>query len=58
MRRPGGTVRDQLAQALSASMPASGLEDSVFMKPSHLHLTLVMFKLYSDARRHQAAQVR
>ncbi|KAG2430371.1 hypothetical protein HYH02_013733 [Chlamydomonas schloesseri] len=36
--------------------PGSGLEPSVFMKPQHLHLTLAMLKLYSDQKRHAAAQ--
>ncbi|KXZ46404.1 hypothetical protein GPECTOR_44g79 [Gonium pectorale] len=36
--------------------PGSGLEESVFMAPQHLHLTLVMLKLYSDEKRHQAHQ--
>ncbi|GLC38173.1 hypothetical protein PLESTB_001091700 [Pleodorina starrii] len=35
----------------------SGLEESIFMRPQHLHLTLVMLKLYSDQKRHEAQQL-
>ncbi|PNH12215.1 Activating signal cointegrator 1 complex subunit 1 [Tetrabaena socialis] len=36
---------------------ASGLHESCFMAPQHLHVTLVMLKLYSDQKRHAAQQV-
>lgn len=33
-----------------------GLDASIFIPPAHLHLTLLMLKLYSDEARHKAAQ--
>lgn len=36
---------------------AAGIEDSIFMKSAHLHLTLCMLKLYSEERRALARQV-
>ncbi|GIL81114.1 hypothetical protein Vretimale_12758 [Volvox reticuliferus] len=37
--------------------PGSGLEESIFMWPQNLHLTLVMLKLYSDQKRHEAQRL-
>ncbi|GLI60817.1 hypothetical protein VaNZ11_002923 [Volvox africanus] len=37
--------------------PGSGLEESIFMRPQHLHLTLLMLKLYSDQKRHEAQRL-
>lgn len=35
----------------------NGIDESIFVDPRHLHLTLVMLKLYSDEARYIAAQV-
>lgn len=35
-----------------------GFEDSIFIKPEHVHITVAMLKLYSDEARHTAKQVR
>lgn len=42
-----------LAQADAAQQ---GFDPSIFINPAHLHLTLLMLKLYSDEARHKAAQ--
>lgn len=49
-----------LTSALSPPLmpPASGLEESLFMKTAHLHLTLAMLKLYSASQRQAARQAR
>lgn len=41
--------------AAAAAAPAAGLDRSIFVDHSRLHLTLVMLKLYSDDARHRAA---
>jgi hypothetical protein len=50
----GGPCRQALSTRLRMH---AGIEDSIFMKPAHLHLTLAMLKLYSEERRERARQV-
>lgn len=35
---------------------AAGIEASIFQKPEHLHMTIVMLKLYSEEKRHIAQE--
>jgi hypothetical protein len=59
LRLPAGAaqgLRDWGARVRAEAPQGAGPSDaSIFVVPEKLHLTVVMLKLYSDARRHAAA---